>query len=87
MNVLIVGSGGREHCLAWKIRQSPLLDKLYCAPGNAGTAFLGENVPLDSDDLDGLANWAAAHRIDLTQTQPVGRSAPMRVSDQRLNRL
>lgn len=54
MNVLILGSGGREHTFAWKIAQSPLLNKLYIAPGNAGTATLGENVNLKVDDFEAI---------------------------------
>jgi len=55
MNVLIVGSGAREHCLAWKLRQSPRLDSLFLAPGNAGTAVIAENLPLRAPDLEGIA--------------------------------
>ena len=58
MNVLILGSGGREHTLAWKISQSPLLTRLFIAPGNAGTAGSGMNVALDPNDFDGIASFA-----------------------------
>ena len=51
MKILLLGSGGREHALAWKIAQSPKVDKLYIAPGNAGTAEAGENVEIKADDL------------------------------------
>ena len=51
MNILILGSGGREHTFAWKLAQSPLLNKLYIAPGNAGTATLGENIKIKPDDF------------------------------------
>ncbi|RQD77308.1 phosphoribosylamine--glycine ligase N-terminal domain-containing protein, partial [Desulfonatronospira sp. MSAO_Bac3] len=54
MRVLIVGSGGREHALAWKIRQSPRVERLFIAPGNGGTALEGENVAVDVDDIPGL---------------------------------
>ena len=54
MNVLILGSGGREHTFAWKLAQSPLLNKLFIAPGNAGTATLGENVDIKADDFDAV---------------------------------
>lgn len=74
MKVLIVGSGGREHALAWKIRQSPKLTDLYCAPGNAGTASAAENVPLSADNLDGLLDFAVSRQIDLTI---VGPEAPL----------
>jgi phosphoribosylamine--glycine ligase len=70
----VTGSGGREHALAWKIAQSPLLDRLYCAPGNAGTAELGENVSLPVDDFDGLIAFARDNQIDLTV---VGPEAPL----------
>ncbi len=55
MKILIVGSGGREHALAWKIAQSPQAEKVYCAPGNGGTRLVAENVPLEETDIDGLA--------------------------------
>ena len=74
MRVLIVGSGGREHALAWKIKQSPLLKALYCAPGNPGTAALAENVALNLSDLEGLKNWAASNKIDLVV---IGPEAPL----------
>ena len=51
MNILVVGGGGREHSLIWKISRSPLVNRLYCAPGNAGTAALAENVPIDAEDI------------------------------------
>ncbi len=70
MRVLIVGNGGREHTLAWKISESPLLGQLYCAPGNPGTAALAENVDIAADDLEGLKKWALEHRIDLTVAGP-----------------
>ena len=52
MRVLIVGSGGREHAVAWKIAQSALVKKVYCAPGNAGTASVAENIDISSDNID-----------------------------------
>ena len=62
MKLLLLGSGGREHALAWKIAQSPLIDKLYIAPGNAGTANAGENVAIKADDFDGaVAKASRAH--------------------------
>src|SRR5215212_7939738 len=70
LRVLIVGSGGREHALAWKVAPSPLLGELFVAPGNAGTAALAENVPLAADDVPGLTTWAAAHTIDLVIVGP-----------------
>ncbi|OGD22409.1 MAG: phosphoribosylamine--glycine ligase [Candidatus Aminicenantes bacterium RBG_16_63_16] len=70
MKILLVGSGGREHALAWKIAQSPLLTKLYCAPGNPGTEAVGENVPVAESDISGLAALAAKRGIDLTVVGP-----------------
>ena len=70
MNLLIIGGGGREHALAWKLSQSPRVRKIYCAPGNAGTAQLGENVPLSITDVEGLLRFAQNHLIDLTVVGP-----------------
>lgn len=70
MKVLIIGSGGREHCLAWKIAQSPLLTKLYAAPGNAGINEIAEGVPIASHDIEGLLAFAKKHAIDLTVVGP-----------------
>ena len=64
MKVLLVGSGGREHALAWALSQSPLLTKLYCAPGNAGIAQVAERVPIAASDFPALAKFAAETRID-----------------------
>jgi len=70
MKVLIVGSGGREHALAWKVRQSPLVKKVYCAPGNGGTALVAENVPIKETEIHGLADFATTEKIDLTIVGP-----------------
>ena len=70
MKVLIIGSGGREHALAWKIKQSKQVKKIYIAPGNAGTAQLGKNVDIKADDLIGLLNFAKKEKIDLTVVGP-----------------
>ncbi len=70
MNVLIVGGGGREHALAWKIAQSPKVTALFCAPGNPGTAQVATNVNLQADDLDGLLQFALDQSIDLTVVGP-----------------
>ena len=70
MKVLIVGGGGREHALAWKLRQSPQVDAVFCAPGNAGTEALGENLPLLPDDFSGLRKFARENRIGLTVVGP-----------------
>jgi len=74
MNVLLLGSGGREHALAWAIAASPLLNKLYCAPGNAGIAEVATCVPLDITDHAGLAEFCRENRIHLVV---VGPEAPL----------
>ena len=74
MRVLIVGGGGREHALAWKAAQSRRLEQLFIAPGNAGTAALGTNVPLRADDIDRLTGLAASQAIDLVL---IGPEAPL----------
>ena len=70
MKVLIIGSGGREHALAWKLAQSPRVAKLYCAPGNAGTAMLGENLAIGAGDIPALANFAKREAVGLTVVGP-----------------
>ena len=70
MKVLVIGSGGREHALVWKIAQSPLVEKIFCAPGNPGITSLAENVPLKVDDLPGLLAFAKKEGIDLTVVGP-----------------
>jgi phosphoribosylamine---glycine ligase len=72
--ILIVGSGGREHALAWKLCQSPKISKIFIAPGNAGTAALGENVDIPATDIDALVNFAVKNRIYLTV---VGQDDPL----------
>ncbi len=70
MKILVVGSGGREHALCWKIGQSPLVEKLYCAPGNAGTRNIAENVDIESSDIEGLLDFASKEKMDLTVVGP-----------------
>ena len=70
MKILVVGGGGREHALVWKIAQSPLVETIYCAPGNPGTATLAENVAIGVDELDVLLEFALAEKIDLTVVGP-----------------
>jgi phosphoribosylamine--glycine ligase len=70
MRVLVVGSGGREHALCWAIAASPLCDKLYCAPGNAGITRDAECVPVKADDIDGLVRFAMDNRIDFVVVGP-----------------
>lgn len=70
MKILVVGSGGREHALAWKIAQSPRVTQLFIAPGNPGTAALGTNVPIKIDEIARLTQFALEKRIDLTVVGP-----------------
>ncbi len=70
MKVLVVGSGGREHALAWKISKSPRLTRLWVAPGNAGTALEAENVPIAADDIAGLVAFAKKEKVDLVVVGP-----------------
>jgi phosphoribosylamine--glycine ligase/phosphoribosylformylglycinamidine cyclo-ligase len=70
MKILLVGSGAREHALAWKMRQSPLAEKLYAAPGNGGTAGLCVNVPIEASDIAGLADFAVEKAVDLVVVGP-----------------
>jgi len=72
MKILVIGNGGREHTLVWKISQSPLVEKIYCAPGNAGTHTLAENVPINAEDMDALVSFAIKNDIDLTVVGPEG---------------
>ncbi len=70
MRVLVVGSGGREHALAWKLSLSTSVSELFAAPGNAGTAAIARNLPIAATDLSGLVRAAGAHRIDLVVVGP-----------------
>lgn len=70
MKILVVGSGGREHALVWKLAQSPEADRIFCAPGNAGTDEIGENISIPANDLPTLARFAKENRIDLTVIGP-----------------
>src|SRR5438094_3928391 len=70
MKILVVGSGGREHALVWKLRQSPHTERIFCAPGNAGTAEIGENVAIPASDLEALVRFAKENRVDLTVIGP-----------------
>ena len=74
MNVLVLGSGGREHALAWAIAKSPRLDSLFVAPGNGGTATIAKNVPLDMNDADAIIGFARSENIDLVV---IGPEAPL----------
>ncbi len=70
MKILVIGKGGREHALAWKLNQSPLVDKVYIAPGNPGTAAFGINVDIKDSDIKALADFAEKEKIDLTVVGP-----------------
>jgi len=74
MRILVVGGGGREHALVWKLSQSRHADRIYCAPGNAGISELAECINLKPNDIDGLANFAAMQKVDMTV---VGPEAPL----------
>jgi phosphoribosylamine--glycine ligase len=74
VKILVVGSGGREHALVWKIAQSPKVDRLYCAPGNAGTAGVAEQVAIKAEEIEALKKFAIENKIDLTV---VGPEAPL----------
>jgi len=74
MKILVVGSGGREHAIAWRLSKDPGNHQLFCAPGNAGTAGIAENLPLAADNIEGLARWARENNPDLVV---VGPEAPL----------
>ena len=70
MRILLLGSGGREHALAWKIAQSKKVEKLFIAPGNAGTSACGENVSIKADDFEALKQFAADNGVDMVVVGP-----------------
>ena len=70
MKVLVVGTGGREHALCWRLRTCPSVKELYCAPGNPGTAEVATNIPIAVDQIDALCKWALENKIDLTIAGP-----------------
>ena len=70
MKILVIGSGGREHALAWKLRQSSHAERIFCAPGNAGTADVGENVAIPASDLQALIRFAKENHVDMTVVGP-----------------
>ena len=70
MKVLVVGGGGREHAICWKLRQSPRVTELYCAPGNAGIAQIATCVPIKATDIEGMVRFAKEEQIDLTFVAP-----------------
>lgn len=70
MNILILGSGGREHAIAWKLNQSPRLKQLFIAPGNAGTADVGKNIPIGVNDFEGIKNIVLSNKVDMVIVGP-----------------
>ena len=70
MKILVIGGGGREHAMVWKIAQSPKVKKIYCAPGNAGIAGLATCVPISAEDIEGLLGFAEKEKVDLTVVGP-----------------
>jgi phosphoribosylamine---glycine ligase len=70
MKILVIGGGGREHALVWKLKQSPGIDRIFCAPGNAGTATIAENVTIPATDLPQLRAFAKRNNVDLTMVGP-----------------
>jgi phosphoribosylamine---glycine ligase len=70
MKILVIGSGGREHALVWKLKQSPTVDRIFCAPGNAGTTLIAENVAIPATDLPQLRAFARQNDVDLTVVGP-----------------
>ena len=70
MKILVIGGGGREHALVWKLKQSPAVDRIFCAPGNAGTALVAENVPIAATELQPLLAFAKQNDVDLTVVGP-----------------
>src|SRR3989344_7811395 len=70
MNILVIGSGGREHALAWRLKQSPKVKKVFTAPGNPGTAQLGENISIDILDHQAVIECVRKNQIDLVVVAP-----------------
>src|SRR3546814_11870 len=70
MNILILGAGGREHTLAWKLKQSPILDKLFVAPGNAGTAGIANNIAIGANDFESIRKVVVSENIQMVVVGP-----------------
>lgn len=70
MKVLVVGGGGREHAICWKLAQSPKVTALYCAPGNGGIAQVATRVPIKATDVDGMVKWAKENAMDFVMVAP-----------------
>ncbi len=72
MNILVIGNGGREHALCWKIKQSQLCDQIFVAPGNAGTSMIAENVPIGINDFAALGKFCLSKEVKLVVVGPEG---------------
>src|SRR5437868_15433631 len=70
MKILVIGGGGREHALVWKLKQSSSIDRIFCAPGNAGTAEIAENIAVSATDLPQLLRFAKQNDVELTVVGP-----------------
>ena len=70
MNILLLGSGGREHAIGWKVSKSPKVDNLFIAPGNAGTSSIGKNIPLSPNDFDSIRKFVLENKIDMVIVGP-----------------
>ena len=70
MKILIIGNGGREHAIAWKINKDDPSTEIFCAPGNAGTALVGKNIAIDVEDITGIVSWASQNKPDLAIVGP-----------------
>ena len=70
MKVLVVGGGGREHAICWKLAQSPKVTELYCAPGNGGIAQAAQCVPIKATDVEGMVQWAKDNAMDFVMVAP-----------------
>jgi len=70
MKILVIGGGGREHALVWKLKQSSSIDRIFCAPGNAGTTEIAENIAVSATDLPQLLRFAKQNDVDLTVVGP-----------------
>ena len=70
MKLLVIGSGGREHALVWKLKQSKKVDKIFCTPGNGGISLLAKCINIKADNIKGLADFAGRNKINLTVVGP-----------------
>ena len=70
MKILVVGSGGREHAIAWRLSRDPVKHEIFCAPGNAGTALVAQNADIAADDIAGICEWTRRNNPDLVVVGP-----------------